>query len=58
MQNSNSMYSGKDECELYIGDKIFTLFGTGEFPAKRWCLFCQGSLRKIKTNWRGSSEEQ
>lgn len=31
MQNSNSMYSGKDERELCIGDKIFTLFGTGEF---------------------------
>lgn len=52
MLNSNSMYSGKDGCELCVGDKIFTLFGTGEFPAKRWWLFCQQSLRKIKTNWR------
>lgn len=25
MQNGNSMYSGKDECELCIGNKIFTL---------------------------------
>lgn len=56
MQNTNSTCSGTDECELCIGDKAFTLPGTGESPAKRWCVFCQENLRK--TDWRGSSGEQ
>lgn len=35
MQSSNSMYWGRMSVNS-VGDNIFTLFGTGKFPAKKW----------------------